>query len=144
MQNKFVFFLPTFPDVMYSFLLTLAKKHRSDVTIVCFDNILPERKNMFEQSELSEKAKLIYYTKESEFGSFIKKIISENEQAVFVFGGLLGNVGKALSVYNDVGGKKAIVITEKPSIRPVKHFNCIVKILKLIKTRLVYSRALIL
>lgn len=140
-MKKIIFFLPTYPDVMYSFLLSFAKKSKADITIVCLKNLLAERQGLFNENELSEYVEFIYRNDDEPFEQFISSIITENINAIFVFGGFLGDVGRALQIYNNKLGKNGIIITEKPSMTPVKRFNWFIRILKTIRTRLIYGKA---
>ncbi len=140
MKNKLIFWLPNYPDVMYSFLLALVKRMDADIKIVCLRSLLKEREGLYGEDELSRCVQFIYYSEE-DLDNFINAIIIENKDAVYFFGGFLGKVGRALQLYNQHGGDKAIIITEKPSVRPTKHFNKVITFLKGIKAKFSYGKA---
>ena len=53
MENKkIVFVFPSYPDVMYSFLLNFVKSSKADITIVYLKEILKERENFYRENEL--------------------------------------------------------------------------------------------
>ena len=141
MKKKLIFWLPNYPEVMYSFLLAFVKNIDASVKIVCFRGLLKEREGVYGEDELSRHAQFIYYNDEEDLDHFINAIIAENTGAIYFFGGFLGKVGKALQLYHQCGGDKAVIITEKPSVRPAKHFNKIVRFLKELKARHSYGNA---
>ena len=142
MENKkIVFVFPSYPDVMYSFLLSFAKRFEGEIEIFCLNPLLKEREGLFEEDELSKYATVSFCPKDESKETVINETISRNEDAVFVFGGFLGDVGHMLKLYNAKTGKKGIVVTEKPSVQPTKHFKRIIRLLKLIKTKFVYGKA---
>lgn len=138
---KIVFVFPNYPEVMYSFLLSFAKQKQAEMKIVCLKGLLKERKEIFAGDELAAHAQILFYEEKMDFDSFINGIISENRDAVFVFGGFLGAVGKAIEAYRNQSGEKGIVITEKPGFRPVKYCNRIFRFLKNIKAKHTYFSA---
>jgi len=140
-MQKIVFILPTYPEVMCSFLLSFVKECSSDVEIVCLNGLLEEREGLYEKNELFKHARVVFYNKEKELDKFLNEIIIKNKDAIFVFGGFLGSVGRALRLYHLSGGEKAFIITEKPSVRPVKIFNKIVRFLKNLKVKYIYGKA---
>ena len=140
-MTKIVFILPTYPEVMYSFLLAFAKQKKAQIKIVCLKGLLQERKGIFANDELADYAELTFYQEETDFDRFINDVIRENREAVFVFGGFLGQVGRALQAYREQSGKQGIIITEKPSFVPVKHCNWLVKRLKNIRAKRLYANA---
>ena len=141
MKKKLIVWLPNYPEVMYSFLLAFVKNIDASVKIVCFRGLLKEREGVYGEDELSRHAQFIYYNDEEDLDHFINAIIAENTGAIYFFGGFLGKVGKALQLYHQCGGDKAVIITEKPSVRPAKHFNKIVRFLKELKARHSYGNA---
>lgn len=141
MKKKLIFWLPNYPEVMYSFFLDFVKNIDASVKIVCFRGLLKEREGVYGEDELSRHAQFIYYNDEEDLDDFINAIIAENTGAIYFFGGFLGKVGKALQLYHQCGGDKAVIITEKPSVRPAKHFNKIVRFLKELKARHSYGNA---
>ncbi len=142
MEKKRIFFiLPTYPDVMYSFILCLAKKQRYEITIVCLNGLLKEREEIYKDDELSAFVELIIRNKGEALRDFVELIFKKNQHAIFVFGGFTGEVGNALKLYNKLCGKNAIVITEKPSFLPTKHLFALIRILKQIKSMMFYSNA---
>lgn len=141
MKSRLIFWLPNYPDVMYSFLLALVKNIDANVKIVCLRSLLKEREGLYGEDELSRHVQFIYYSEEENLDDFINAIISANKDAIYFFGGFLGKVGRALQLYHQSGGDKAVIITEKPSVRPAKHFNKIIMFLKRIKARRSYSKA---
>ena len=96
---------------------------------------------IYDNDELSERIQFLYKDDIDEFDGFISDFISKNINEVFFFGGFLGEVGKILQLYNKKGGNKSVIITEKPSIRPSKYCNNLVRVLKMLKTRIVYGKA---
>ena len=140
-MQKMIFILPNYPDVMYSFLIACAKRTDNAVKIVCLSNILQEREKIYVNDKLSEYAEIISLGKNDELKPFIEKLFLENKDAVFIFGGFLGNVGRALRIYNDLSGKRGIIITEKPSVSPTRYFNGAVRLLKLIRAKNIYKKA---
>ena len=139
MKNKLIFWLPNYPEVMYSFLLAFVKNIGANVKIVCFRGLLKEREAVYGGDELSRYAQFIYYNDEENLDHFINTVIAENTGAIYFFGGFLGKVGRALQLYHQCGGDKAIIITEKPSVRPARYFNKIVRFLKELKARHSYG-----
>ena len=139
-KEKIVFVLPSYPDVMYSFLLCFAKKSNADISIIYLKELLRERETIFCNNELSKCVELIYISPD-ELEEGFSSVFEQNKEAIFVFGGFSGNVGKLLKLYNAFWGKNAIVITEKPSVRPTKKFDRLIRLLKRYKTRIVYGRA---
>lgn len=141
MRNKLIFWLPNYPEVMYSFLLAFVKNIDANVTIVCFRGLLKEREGVYGEDELSRHVQFIYYNDEEDLDYFINEIIAENTGAIYFFGGFLGKVGRALQLYHQNGGDKAVIITEKPSVGPAKRFNKIIRLLKKVKARCSYGNA---
>lgn len=139
-KEKIFFVFPSYPDVMYSFLLRFAEKSNADISIVYFKKLLSEREGLYGENELSKHVSFIHVSPENT-ESFFKPLFDENKNAFFVFGGFTGDVGRALKLYNFHSGKNAIVITEKPSVRPAKKFDRIIRFLKRCKTRAFYGRA---
>ena len=141
MKKKLIFWLPNYPEVMYSFLLAFVKNIEANVKIVCFRGLLKEREGVYGEDELSRHAQFIYYNDEEDLDHFINAIIAENMGAINFFGGFLGKVGRALQLYHQCGGDKAVIITEKPSVSPAKRFNKIIRLLKKVKARCSYGSA---
>ena len=140
-SNKIVFVFPSYPDVMYSFLLSFAKRFDGEIEIFCLNPILKEREGLYVEDELGKYATVTFCPKDDGKDAVISDMLARNREAVFVFGGFLGDVGHVLSMYNASSGKKGIVVTEKPSIRPTKRFKRVIRLLKKIKTKRVYSGA---
>ena len=140
-MQKIVFVFPNYPEVMYSFLLAFAKQKKAEIKIVCLKGLLKERKDIFEGGELADYAQFIFYEEGADFDRFVDGILSENIDAVFVFGGFLGNVGRVIRAYHERAGEKGIIITEKPSLSPVKHWNWFIRRLKAIRAKRLYASA---
>lgn len=140
-MKKIVFILPNYPEVMSSFLLALSKIVRVDIEIICLKKLLKEREIIYEQNELSKFIKIVFFDEQISFIDFINGIILDNLDSLVVFGGFFGRVGKALKLYHKNGGRNAVVLTEKPSVLPVKNFNKLIRFAKNIKSRCIYSSA---
>lgn len=140
-MQKLIFILPNYPDVMYSFLIACAKLSDNAIKIVCLSNVLDERENIYVNDKLSDYAEVISLGEDDELSFFLEKIFIENIDAVFIFGGFLGNVGQALRIYNGLSGKKGLVITEKPSVSPTRYFNIVLRFLKQIRAKNIYKKA---
>lgn len=139
-KEKIVFVLPSYPDVMYSFLLCFAQKSKADISIVYLQELLKEREAIYQEDKLSAYVEVIYISA-SKFEQEFRAVFAQNKEAIFVFGGFLGDVGRALKLYHASLGKKAIVLTEKPSVRPTKRFDRLLRFLKKCKARIVYGNA---
>ena len=59
-KEKIVFVFPSYPDVMYSFLLSFAKKSDADITIIYLKELLSERVSFYLEDELSKYVKFIH------------------------------------------------------------------------------------
>ena len=139
-KQKIIFVFPSYPDVMYSFLLRYAEKSEAEISIIYFKKILKEREELYRGNELSKYVKLIHIAPD-DLKKVFAPLFEQNKDAFFVFGGFTGDVGRALKLYNSCLGKKAIVITEKPSVRPTKIFDRVIRLLKKCKTRFFYGKA---
>ena len=140
-MRRVVFVLPTYPDVMYSFLLAFAKQTDALIKIVCLGALLEEREGLYAEGELSSHAEIVFRSREKDLDTFARESIFENWEDVYVFGGFLGDVGRVLRLYHKIGGEKAVIITEKPSVRPARHFNALIQMLKRLKARWSYGKA---
>ena len=89
MKSRLIFWLPNYPDVMYSFLLALVKNIDANVKIVCLRSLLKEREGLYGEDELSRHVQFIYYSEEENLDDFINAIISANKDAIYFFGGFL-------------------------------------------------------
>ena len=138
--KKIIFWLPCYPDVTYSFIAELAGREHNDVTVVCLSGLPEERGGIYSQDALKSLCKVYECVDDIGTSSFVERMISKNEDSIHIFGGFLGRVGEVLEYYNNLGYKRAVVITEKPSILPVKRFNRLVGFLKRLRSRRIYSR----
>ena len=139
-RKKIVFWLPCYPDVMYSFIEELSRREENDLTVVCLSDLPEERREIYEQNTLGKMCRIVICSEEISLSENVKKIISDNIDAVHIFGGFLGRVGEVLNHYRDFGYKKAIIITEKPSVVPSKYFGGIIKALKKARSKRVYGK----
>ena len=138
-MKKIVFWLPCYPDVMYSFIEELARREGNDITVVCLSDLPPERRGIYKQDALAEICDIIVCDEEIASSDAVKKILSENADAIHIFGGFLGRVGEVLTYYHDGGYKRAVVVTEKPSITPTKHFKGVIKLIKKVRSKKIYK-----
>ncbi len=141
MKQRLIFWLPSYPDILRSFLLTLSERTEYDITIACLNPILKERKTIYQNDDLAQIFDIKIRDAEESVDAFFNRILPVYEEHVSVFGGLLGLVGQTLSRYKEVGYKNAIIISEKASQVPVKRFNWLIKRLKKIRTHFVYRKA---
>lgn len=138
-KRKMIFWLPCYPDVTYSFIVELARRAHNDVAVVCLSGLPTERGGIYSQDALESFCKVIECIGDIGSNPLVEKMIRENEDSIHIFGGFLGRVGEVLEYYNNHGCKRAVIITEKPSILPAKHFNGLIRILKKIRSRMMYS-----
>lgn len=125
---------------MYSFIEELARREENELTVVCLSDLPEERRDIYKQNTLGEFCDIIICAEDISASDTVKKIIRDNAEGIHIFGGFLGRVGEVLSYYNGCGYNRAIVVSEKPSIVPVKHFNWIIKSIKKIHSKRVYSK----
>lgn len=140
-MKEIIFILPTYPEVMYSFLIAFSKVNRINIKIVCLKKLLEERRKIYANDEEVKHIQFLFKEDIEDFYAFIDEFISKNIDEIFIFGGLLGEIGNILQLYNRKGGKKAFIITEKPSIRPSRYCKWIIRVLKTLKTKLLYGNA---
>lgn len=143
-KHPLFFWLPNFPEVMESFLTTLVQSNRFDIKIFCLKKLPEERLSIYTESALSRLCEITYFDGEQELSAFFDRHFSGAEEGIHIFGGFLGSVGECLYRYQTVhGGKKAIVLTEKPSALPYqsKAANLLLRNLKRLRMFFLYSRA---
>lgn len=138
-KEKLIFWLPTYPEIMESLLISLAKTY--DVQIFCLAGLLRERQDMYANSRLSQACRVQFVADDADLSAYVRPIIEENREAVQVFGGFRGKVGTVLRTYSNCGLTKGVVLTEKPGFVPVKRFNRVVRFLKNIRSKKIYGNA---
>ena len=141
MKERLIFWLPSYPDVLRSFLLALREQTEYDIVIACLNPILEERKAIYQNDDLAQIFDIKIREPEESVEAFFGRVLPTKEEHVSVFGGLLGQVGQALSLYQAAGYRNAIIISEKASQVPVKRFNWVIKRLKKVHTQMVYRKA---
>ena len=143
-KRPLFFWLPNFPEVMESFLTALVRSDRFTVKILCLKKLPAERLSIYGESALARLCEIVYFDGEQSLAAFFDRHFAGAEDGIHVFGGFLGSVGECLYRYQTVhGGKRAIVLTEKPSALPYqsKAANLVLRSLKRLRMRLRYSGA---
>lgn len=143
-KSTLFFWLPNFPEVMESFLTALIKSNRFHVRIFCLKQLPKERISIYSESALSQLCEITYFDERESLADFFDRQISNAPESIHVFGGFLGNVGECLHRYQTVhNGRKAIILTEKPSVLPYrsKVVNLFLRNLKRLRMFSLYSRA---
>ncbi len=132
-----LFWLPSYPEVMESFILNLAKQY--EIKIFCLKKPLDERINIY-HSKLSAACTIKYIDYPADYVD-IMDIIKSEKDTVQIFGGFLGKVGEILKLYNSMSLNKAVILTEKPSVVPYDHFNKIMRAIKTFRAKKIYYNA---
>ncbi len=143
-QKIICFWLPTYPEILESFIRSLIAKNTYSIRIFCLGDILPERIKSYEKDSLQELCDIQYFDSTASVKEYFTKNMQGNEDAIHIFGGFLGKVGECLNLYQDIyGGKKAFVFTEKPSFLPYKSKvkTCLFTRLKRVRSHFLYKRA---
>lgn len=126
---------------MRSFIKSFARISECDVTLVCLDVIPPERIKMYAGDDLASFCKIVQCNAEIKGNEQIEQLLSDSLDEIHIFGGMLGRVGEVLSEYNRMGGRRGVVITEKPSLVPTKRFRRSIMLIKSIRSKRIYYNA---
>lgn len=143
-EKKLCFWLPTYPEILESFLVELILRDKYKVNIFCLGAFLPERENNYNRSLLTSLCNVSQWDNSMTLEDYFVTNMRGNEEAIHIFGGFLGTAGQCLNIYQNIYlGKQAFVFTEKPSILPYpsRLKTLVLKPLKCIKSSFVYRNA---